>query len=170
MSSPALHPQEGRLAIVTDVGSGMRWAYWRARRARSMRTAKSCGPDLPTLGSSLCVTNAQTMVAKKPGTPRRARDTPSNHCAGNAGCFGVPVVTAACFFVAGGPWVRPAPGIPCALFIQKGRERCITRAFRAARMHCHIPRHCERSEAIHSAASGRMDCFAALAMTTRLAV
>src|SRR5277367_3469987 len=27
-----------------------------------------------------------------------------------------PVVTAACFFVAGGPWVRPSPGIPCALF------------------------------------------------------
>ena len=28
-----------------------------------------------------------------------------------------PVVTAACFFVAGGPWVRPSPGIPCALFV-----------------------------------------------------
>src|SRR6185312_535170 len=27
------------------------------------------------------------------------------------------------------------------------------------------PRHCERSEAIHSAASGEVDCFAALAMT-----
>src|SRR5580692_2905413 len=26
-------------------------------------------------------------------------------------------------------------------------------------------RHCERSEAIHGAASGKMDCFAALAMT-----
>jgi len=28
----------------------------------------------------------------------------------------------------------------------------------------HPLRHCERSEAIHSAASGGMDCFAALAM------
>jgi len=28
-----------------------------------------------------------------------------------------------------------------------------------------FPRHCERSEAIHSAASGKLDCFAALAMT-----
>ena len=27
------------------------------------------------------------------------------------------------------------------------------------------PRHCERSEAIHSAASGEVDCFAALATT-----
>jgi hypothetical protein len=31
-----------------------------------------------------------------------------------------PVVTAACFFVAAGPWVRPAPGIPCALSIFRG--------------------------------------------------
>ncbi len=30
-------------------------------------------------------------------------------------------------------------------------------------------RHCERSEAIHSAASGEMDCFAALAMTAERA-
>ena len=28
-----------------------------------------------------------------------------------------------------------------------------------------LNRHCERSEAIHAAASGEMDCFAALAMT-----
>src|SRR5947208_8773767 len=31
------------------------------------------------------------------------------------------------------------------------------------------PRHCERSEAIHSAASGEVDCFAALAMTAERA-
>jgi hypothetical protein len=31
-----------------------------------------------------------------------------------------PVVTAACFFVAGGPWVRSSPGIPCALFDIRG--------------------------------------------------
>ena len=30
-----------------------------------------------------------------------------------------------------------------------------------------LPRHCERSEAIHSAANGEMDCFAALAMTMK---
>jgi hypothetical protein len=28
----------------------------------------------------------------------------------------LPVVTPPAFFVAGGPWVRPSPGIPCALF------------------------------------------------------
>src|SRR5215813_4959114 len=31
-----------------------------------------------------------------------------------------PVVTAACFLLAGGPWVRPSPGIPCALLIYGG--------------------------------------------------
>jgi hypothetical protein len=30
-----------------------------------------------------------------------------------------------------------------------------------------LPRHCERSEAIHRAASGEVDCFAALAITTK---
>jgi hypothetical protein len=35
-----------------------------------------------------------------------------------------PVVTAACFFVAGGPWVRPSPGIPCALVSQKFGRMC----------------------------------------------
>jgi len=28
-----------------------------------------------------------------------------------------------------------------------------------------LPRHCERSEAIHLSSRGRMDCFASLAMT-----
>jgi hypothetical protein len=64
-------PQEGRIAIVTDVGMGCggRGSVWRAMgsQGRSMRpvsdyqasgremlqrTAKSCGPDAPTLASS----------------------------------------------------------------------------------------------------------------------
>jgi hypothetical protein len=45
-------PQEGRIAIVTDVGCGMRWTRRVARRAAPTRTAKSCGPDAPTLVSS----------------------------------------------------------------------------------------------------------------------
>ena len=45
-----------------------------ARRTLGLkRAAKSCGPDLPTLGSSLRVTNSQATVANKPGTPGRAR-------------------------------------------------------------------------------------------------
>jgi hypothetical protein len=46
-------PDRGRIAIVTKRGAGMRWTDRRARRARPVRTAKSRGPDLPTLGSTL---------------------------------------------------------------------------------------------------------------------
>src|SRR6267154_6203443 len=66
-------PTEGRFAIVTNVGHGMRWTRQRFARdgiagrvgerpvsdhqasGREMlqRTAKSCGPDAPTLASSL---------------------------------------------------------------------------------------------------------------------
>jgi hypothetical protein len=37
-------------------------------------------------------------------------------------------------FVARGPWVRPAPGLPCALCYFEGQSQGITRATRAARM------------------------------------
>src|ERR1700733_7423808 len=79
-------PREGRFAIVTDVGRGMRWtrrcrrrtaplpgeAFWRRRVAR---TAKSCGPDIPTLISSrpMMLRITPGTVARKPGSPRRSR-------------------------------------------------------------------------------------------------
>ena len=49
--------KEGRFAIVTNVGSGMRWtqsieARSSRGRAISLRTAKSYGPGAPTLASS----------------------------------------------------------------------------------------------------------------------
>jgi len=52
------YPSEGRIAVVTDVGCGMRWT--RKRRAQSICaderrltwTAKSCGPGAPTLALS----------------------------------------------------------------------------------------------------------------------
>jgi hypothetical protein len=43
-----------------------------------------------------------------------------------------PVVTAACFFAAGGPWVRPAPGIPCALVFLRAVRPGKARAWHAA--------------------------------------
>jgi hypothetical protein len=46
--------QEGRFAIVTNVGCGMRWTLVvRQTNASLKRTAKSCGPDAPMLASSL---------------------------------------------------------------------------------------------------------------------
>jgi hypothetical protein len=67
--SPAvLFPLEGRFAIVTDVGNGMRWTRLHLEDERcSPRTAKSCGPDAPTLASSFAVSFREAMVAKKPG-------------------------------------------------------------------------------------------------------
>src|ERR1051325_2022664 len=42
--------------IATNDGAGCDGRTGRARRARPVRTAKPCGPDLPTLGSSLLET------------------------------------------------------------------------------------------------------------------
>jgi hypothetical protein len=52
-------------------------AHARADEAAS-RTAKACGPDLPTLGSSLKAkpVSLAVTVATKPGTPGRARNKP----------------------------------------------------------------------------------------------
>jgi hypothetical protein len=93
-------------------------ACWRARRAPLMRTAKSCGPGAPTLASSFAVMIREATVAKKPGTPRRARISRQTNRAGNAGCFGVPVVTClrAFFICTQGCGCVRCTGIPCALF------------------------------------------------------
>ena len=123
----------------------MRWACWRARRAWPVRTAKSCGPDLPTLGSSLAVSIRKATVAKKPGTPRRARISRQTNRAGNAGCFGVPVVTCLRAFLSctqGCGCVR-CTGIPCALFFVRdeidaslGRKTCRGNADARFFRHC----------------------------------
>jgi hypothetical protein len=59
---------EGRFAIVTDVGNGMRWTQAALlTRALTLRTEKTCGPDAPTLASSWRKTNPLMTVANKPG-------------------------------------------------------------------------------------------------------
>jgi hypothetical protein len=111
--SAAVSSPEGRLAIVTDAGRDAvdatasarnrgRRAVLRAReqltacrRTAVLRTAKSCGPDAPTLASSFAETPfAQPGVTrqypqgdggKKARSPGRARSKPLNHCAGKAG-------------------------------------------------------------------------------------
>jgi hypothetical protein len=74
--------EEGRFAVVTNVGRGMRWtcrscsALFARRRTTRMRTAKPCGPGIPTLMLSLRrrFRVMQVTVAKKPGAPGRARN------------------------------------------------------------------------------------------------
>ena len=71
---------------------------------------------------------------------------PLAHRAGNAGCFGVPVVTClrAFLFLHARLRVRSCTGIPCALSY-RGTRRCITRARNA-------PRECGRALPRHSGA------------------
>jgi hypothetical protein len=69
-------PTEGRLAIVTDAGRDAVDADGAARRAAPMRTAKSCGPDVPTL--ALTRDNASHCagtVTNKPVTGESTKET-----------------------------------------------------------------------------------------------
>jgi hypothetical protein len=65
-------------------------------RVMSTRTAKSCGPGIPTLMPSerndLLATGA-----RKPGPPGSAKDTVKTIAQGRPDCSAKPVVTAACF-------------------------------------------------------------------------
>ena len=64
----------GVCAIVTDVGCGMRWTRaMSAARDVAPRTAKSCGPDAPTLASSWRI-HSQATVATKPVTGESAKE------------------------------------------------------------------------------------------------
>ncbi|MGC2774055.1 MAG: hypothetical protein WA418_00300 [Bradyrhizobium sp.] len=92
------------------------------RRTAAMRTVKSRGPDTPMLVSRVMRDKriART-VAKKPGAPGSARSSRQNHRAGNAGMPRLNLwYLPPAFFSAGGPWVRPAPGIPRALYLEEG--------------------------------------------------
>jgi hypothetical protein len=75
--SPAvLLPLEGRFAIVTDVGSGMRWTRLHLEDERcSPRTAKSCGPDAPTLASSFVESSAKRWWQESPVTRESPKET-----------------------------------------------------------------------------------------------
>ncbi len=53
--------------VVTDVEAGCDGRGGDARRASSARTAKSCGPGLPTLRSSFADTKREVTGARKPG-------------------------------------------------------------------------------------------------------
>jgi hypothetical protein len=124
---PAL--QEGRIAIVTDVGRGMRWTLLvRETSAPRKRTAKPCGPDAPMLASSWrqCLRIALATVATKPGSPGRARNKPLKPlrrkrrnvwptCGDLLACF---------LLLHARLRVRLAPGVSCALdFLGGGRAQ-----------------------------------------------
>jgi hypothetical protein len=142
---PASH--EGRYAIVTDVEAGcggrVDGAAWLSRRrTASMRTVKSRGPDTPTLVSNRwrCSRIALMTVAKSPAHRGEREAAVKTIARGMPVASAEPVVTAACFFVAGGPWVRPASGIPRALCLRGHLHQQDSDAKRGARRQHHVPR------------------------------
>src|SRR5690242_18583445 len=70
----AYRDRHGRKAAGCGGREGAQRAVSAPTKASS-RTTKSCGPDLPTLGSSLAVMICKAMEAIKPGTPGRARSS-----------------------------------------------------------------------------------------------
>jgi hypothetical protein len=80
------------------------------------RTAKPCGPGIPTLMSSLQVT-LQTTETTKPGLRGEHGISRKTIVQGMPDCFGEPVVTTlACFSLSHARLrVHRAPGIPCTL-------------------------------------------------------
>ena len=76
------------MAIVTDVGAGSDGRGCAFDERRVKRTAKPCGPDAPMAGVkflkelTLLGDDGDNQALVSPG---RARNKPSNHCAGKAG-------------------------------------------------------------------------------------
>ena len=131
-------PTEGRVAIVTDAGldamdAGCVRRASARRRMTQLRTAKPCGPDAPTLASSLRG-YPQATVARKPGRRGEHGISRSTIVQETPECSGEPVVTTlVCFFILHARLrVHWTPGVSCALFFE-GR-RCKTRAIGAAGM------------------------------------
>ena len=110
----------------------------RADERRSMRTAKARGPGCRRYSQALrrCVWARPGLKAspirkgeggqKELGSQESADIGRENHCAGKAGCFGCPVLPL-CFTRASSAAQRangcqPAPGLPCALCSDKGRD------------------------------------------------
>jgi hypothetical protein len=53
MSLPILHPSEGRIAIVTDVGWGMRWTLWLRETSAGRADGKDAWSWHPDAGVKL---------------------------------------------------------------------------------------------------------------------
>jgi hypothetical protein len=68
LSLPSRLDEEGRIAIVTTREAGLRWTRELRKTSASVaRTAKSCGPGIPTLMPSCADTIRAAMGARKPG-------------------------------------------------------------------------------------------------------
>jgi hypothetical protein len=93
-------PERGAYAqSPRTLGAGRDGRVGVARRAIQARTAKSCGPGIPTLMSSLRMIAPQATVAKEPGHRGEHEISRKTIARGMPECFGVPAVTTlVCFF------------------------------------------------------------------------
>src|SRR6266446_2353685 len=112
---------EGRLAIVTNAGRDAVDAAARETNAVCLRTAKSCGSDAPIVGVKSAIRSAGDGV-KKRGHRGEREVSRKTIARGMPGRSGVTVVTNsyACFILHARPRAHCAPGIPCALYSQRG--------------------------------------------------
>ncbi|HLI98765.1 MAG TPA: hypothetical protein VKT76_03530 [Bradyrhizobium sp.] len=139
--------KRGVSRIVSNVGvecGGRECAFdeWRMKR-----TAKSCGPDAPTLASSLVEAIREAMVAKKPGSPGRARRKPLKPFArgmpGESGVTVVDLLGVLFIFAPEATGAIRAPGIPCALYFG-AKIIHDSGAIRTARTHAYANRRIDR--------------------------
>jgi hypothetical protein len=126
--------QEGRFAIVTNAGRDAVDAAVSKDERCWLRTAKSCGPDAPTLASSLAERSARRQWQKSPVTGESTKEAVKTIARETPGCPGEPVVTnSPCFFIfareAAG---ASAPGVSRALccggkgfYINSGADRAV---------------------------------------------
>jgi hypothetical protein len=134
-SSPRPASQRGGSRSSRTRG-GMRWTRAAPKtRALIPRTAKSCGPDAPTLVSSFAKQFARRRWQESPVTGESAKETVKTIAQGRPGETGEPVVTMlVCFYY----FAREAAGAAGTrlslrpLFFEGG-NRCTARARRAAR-------------------------------------
>jgi hypothetical protein len=139
-------PQEGRCASSRTLGAGCDGRGSDARRAALLRTAKSCGPDAPTLASSWRKQFRRRRWQMSPVTGESAEETVKTIAQGRPGETGEPVVTTLVWFLSFPREAAGATGTRLSLrpLFLRGTSSCRPRALRAAgtlRLVDH--RHCE---------------------------
>ena len=108
-------PTQGAARDRHGRGAGCDGRGCAADERRVKRTAKSCGPDAPTLASSPQEAKLlRAMVAKKPGHQGEHEAAVKTIAQGRPGCSGEPVVTCSCalFFCTRGCGCIARPAFP----------------------------------------------------------
>ena len=115
---------------------GMRWTRrHRKTNDAGLRTAKSCGPDAPTLASSLAETIREATVAKSPVTGESTKEAVKTIARGMPGNPGEPVVTNSSCFLHFAREAAGALGTRQSLrpLFSRGKGSATTRALSARR-------------------------------------